>query len=271
MVDKNDHLLREVDEELRRDRLEKLWKDHSSKLLMAAAAFVVAVGGYQAWQARRVSLAQSAGASYVEARRLIADGKQADATKQLETLAKGGEQGFASLSLLQLAGADLKAGRNAEALADFEKLANSTSADPLLRDYARLQAAALRLGEADFTEMQNRLNAMLAGKGPWKASAQELFGLAAMKAGKPELARGTFQMLLGERNTPPGIAERARIAMAQLVENELAQPPAVQPAAAGASDTKAGDSKAAPAAPAAGGTTAPAGKAGESRPAATPK
>ena len=250
MVDNNDRLLREVDEELRRDQLEKLWKQHGNKFLMLAVAFVLAVGGVQAWKARSIAAAESAGATFEDARRLIAEGKPADASKSLETLAKGGPSGYATLALLQLGAADLKAGRTAEALASFDKLGKTEAAEPILRDYARLQAAALRLGEADFTEMQNRLNAIMGDKNPWRASARELFGMAAMKAGKNELARGTFQQLLGERNTPPGVAERARIAMAQLIEAELAAPPAAPAAKPDAGMAGAPAAGGAPAAPA---------------------
>ncbi len=232
MVDKNDTLLREVDEELRREQLEKLWKRHGNLIMMGAAALVLAYGAGQIWQARRIAASEAAGASFEDARRLIAENKPADAAKALETLSKGGQPGYADLATLQLAGNEVKAGRKAEALALFESLGKSAT-DTMLRDYARLQAASLRLGEADFTEIQNRLTDVLGDKNPWRAAGRELLGLAAMKAGKMELAKGTFQQLLADRNTPQGISERARIAMARIVEAELASPPpaAVSPAA----------------------------------------
>jgi hypothetical protein len=72
--------------------------------------------------------------------------------------------------------------------------------------------------------MQNRLNDLAADGNPWRASARELLGLAALKAGKTEAARQEFQRLLGDRDTPPSIAERARIMMAMLTEAELSAP-----------------------------------------------
>ena len=47
MVDKNDSLLREVEDELRNDQLKKLWNDYGTYVLGAALAFVAAVGIYQ--------------------------------------------------------------------------------------------------------------------------------------------------------------------------------------------------------------------------------
>ena len=48
-----------------------------------------------------------------------------------------------------------------------------------------------------------------------------MLGLAAVKAGKTDEARQQFQRLLSDRDTPPSIAERARIMMAMLTEAEL--------------------------------------------------
>lgn len=241
MVDRNDTLLREVDEELRRERFEKLWKQYSTHILIGAGVFVALVGAYKVWETRRLEAAQKAGAGFSEARQLIADKKPDEAAKVLDTLAKGNSTGFASLARLQLAASNLKAGKNAEALADFEAVGKDSSADVTLKEFAQLQAAALRLGEADWTEMQNRLNPLAGEKSPWRQSARELLGQAALKAGRMDDARATFQQLLADRNTPPGIAERARIAMSRVVEAELAKATTPAPAPAAA----AGDGKAA--------------------------
>jgi hypothetical protein len=111
----------------------------------------------------------------------------------------------------------------------------------------------LRLDSASFTDMQNRLNPLVADSNAWRFSARELLGLAAQKAGMTEEARTQFQRLLGDRNTPQSIAERARVILAMLTESEIANLPAAQGAspepkaapAEGAKDkAKSGDKKA---------------------------
>lgn len=244
MVDRNDTLMREVDEELRRERFEKLWKQYGSYILLAAAAFVAMVGGYKLWEARTLEAAQKAGASLVDARNLITENKTEEGRKALEALSKSGSAGVASLARLETASADMKAGKTAEALAAFEGVAKDAGADPILRDFAALQAAAIRLPDADWTEMQNRLNPLAGEKSPWRASARELIGYAQLKAQKPEDARNTFTLLLGDRNTPPGVAERVKIAMARIVADELAKAPAPAAAAPASAPSAAKDGKA---------------------------
>ena len=47
MVDNNDNLFREVEEELRRERMEKLWKQYGNYVIAAAALIVIIVLGYK--------------------------------------------------------------------------------------------------------------------------------------------------------------------------------------------------------------------------------
>lgn len=223
MVDKNDALLREVDEELRREQLEKFWKKNSGYVFAGAAAIVLAVGGYKFLEARRIAAAESAGARYEAALEQLKDGKADDANKAFSEMTKSGSAGYATLARLQVAGAHLKAGRNAEALAAFDEVVKA-GADPVLTNFAKLQAAALRLGEADFTEMQNRLNELADDKSPWRSNARELLGLAALKAGKTDEARKLFEQIMGDRNAPPNTLERIRIALGNIISAELAKP-----------------------------------------------
>ena len=97
-----------------------------------------------------------------------------------------GTGGYRVLAQLQLAGALIKQGKKAEAIATYEALAKDDKLEPT--DAARVRRAcrspALRVGEADFTEMENRLTPLMGDESPWRYSARELLGLAAFKAGK---------------------------------------------------------------------------------------
>lgn len=222
MVDHRDSLAREVDEELRREQLLKLWERYGTYIVAAAVLIIAGIGGFKYYEHRRLQAAEAAGARLAQASRELAQDKKAEASKTLDAIAATSPAGYAALARLRLAAADREAGKTAEAAAAYEAIAKS-GIDSLLADYAQLQAAMLRLDGASWTDMQNRLNNIAVDNNPWRFSARELLGLAAQKAGKNEEARTEFQRLLGDRNTPPSIAERARIVMAMLTEAELAK------------------------------------------------
>jgi hypothetical protein len=239
MVDKNDSLLREVDEELRREQLEKLWEKYGNYILAGAAVIVLIVGGWKIWETRAIAAAEAGGARYEAALSLAKAGKADEADKALSELAKEGGGGYGTLSKLSLAGNYLKAGKNADALALFDEIAQNSS-DSLLSEFATLQAAALKVGDADFTEMQNRLNGLVMEGGPWRSAATELLGIAAYKAGKNDEASKYFTQLLGDSKTTTDMAERANMMLSVIKAAELsAKQGQANPAAASTSAAEA--------------------------------
>ena len=223
MVDKDDALIREVHEELRREQWAKLWDRYGTYALGVALALIAVMGGYRVWEAKQLARSEAAGAEYTEALRLTATGKADEAAKKLESLATSGPGGYAALAELQRAGSLLKSSRPADALAVFEKISKDGAVESMLRDFASIQAATLRLGEADFTEMQNRLTPLKAAGNTWRHNAHELLGLAAIKAGKLDDARAALGALLGDPETPQGALERARVMLGSIAASELAK------------------------------------------------
>jgi hypothetical protein len=223
MVDNNDALLREVEEELRREQWARLWDRYGTYVLGAAIALVAIVGGYKFWESRQIARSAAAGTEYNEAMKLAAEGKADEAARKLESLASTGPGGYAALAELQRAGTLIKARRPADAVAVLDKLATTSGTDSMLKNFAVIQAATLRLGEADFTEMQNRLKPLTENASPWRHSARELLGLAAYKAGRLEEARNSLAMMLGDAGTPQGALDRARVVLGSIAAAELAK------------------------------------------------
>ena len=141
MAQQDDGLLREVEEELRRERLEKIWKQYGTYIFAAAAAIVFGVLGFKYWESHRLTAAQESGARYEEAMLLVNDKKEGSAEKEFEKIAVDGAGGYRALAQLQLAGSQASRARRQRRVATYEALANDNSADAMLRDFARLQAA----------------------------------------------------------------------------------------------------------------------------------
>jgi hypothetical protein len=223
MVSQKDSLIREVDEELRREQLLKLWEQYGTYAVAVALLLIASVGGYKYYEHRRLIAAEAAGAEFATATKELTQNKTAQAQSELEEITKTGPAGYATLARLRLAAALRVAGKTLEAAAAYEAISGEPGVDPMLGDFAKLQAAMLRLETSSWTQMQNRLNDLAADSNPWRYSARELLGLAAQKAGQMDDARAEFSRLVSDRNVPPGIAERARVMMAVLTEAELAK------------------------------------------------
>lgn len=220
MAIERDALMREVDEELRRDQLKKLWDQYGTYAVAGIAAIVLGVAGYKWWDGRRVAAAEAAGLRFEEAMNLSTSGRTADAQKEFAAIAASGRGGYQALAQLTLAGAAAKAGRTDDAIAAFEGAARATS-DALVRDYAMLQAAALKTDSADFTEIQNRLTPLTGDKSPWRYAARELLGISALRAGRLEDGRNYLAPLSADPRAPAATRERAAAMMNLVVAAEL--------------------------------------------------
>jgi len=221
MVDKNDSLLREVDDELRQDQLKKLWNDYGTYLLGAAALFVVGVYAYQQIEQNRIAAAEAAGSRFEAARTLLRDKKTTEAEAAFADLAKTGTSGYAILARLETAAALVKDDKAAEAVGAYDSIADDTSTDPVMRDFARLQAAALKLGTADWTEIQNRLTPLTDERSAFRVQAREYMGLAAQKAAKTDEARRYFLQVLSDSTASQGQKERVTSYLSAIVAADL--------------------------------------------------
>jgi hypothetical protein len=210
----------EIDEELRRERLLKLWDKYGTFVLAAVGLVIASVGGWQYYQYRQAQANEAASTQYVVALGDFAAKRPDEALKRLEALIPNAPAGYAALARLRLAAYDVAAGSTIDALAIYDQVAKDKSVDPILQDFARLQIAMLKFDTVTFPELRNQLTPLANDRSPWRYSARELLGMGALNAGWPHEARNHFQRLLSDRATPPGIAERARMMVAMLDEAE---------------------------------------------------
>ncbi len=199
---------REVEQELRHDQLKQLWDKFGIYIVGAGAAVLVGIGVYQQVRHSQLVASQAAGAKYEVARQLVTGNKPSEAATALAEIAKTGPKGYATLARMQQAATDAAADKTNEAVTAYEAVAADTSGDPILRDMARLQAAALRLDAADWTEMQNRLTPLVDERNAFRANARELLGLAARKANRTEDARKLFLQVLGDAKASKALKDR---------------------------------------------------------------
>jgi hypothetical protein len=218
-----DVMAREIDEELRREQLLKLWDKYGTYFLAAALLVILGVGGWKIYEDRQWKANQAASTQYLVALTEFGAKRSAEAQKTLEDLVSKAPPGYAQLARLRLAANDSAEGSTLDALAAYDRIAQDETVDPILQEFARLQIAMLKFDTVTFPELRNQLSPLANDRSPWRHSARELLGMGAARAGFPEEARNHFQRLLSDRAAPPGFTERARVMVALLDEEERAK------------------------------------------------
>jgi hypothetical protein len=206
-------IFQEVDEEVRREQLKKLWERYGNYVVAAAIVLVAAVAawrGYEWWEARK---AAEAGAAFEAASSLAEAGKRSEAEAAFAKVAADGTSGYRHLAALreaaELAQTDPKA-----AIATYDKVAADGAVGPVLQDLAALRAGALLIDAGSLAEARQRLEPLAANDRTFRYTARELLVLAAWRGGDAAAAKRWSDMILTDAQTPAGTRSRVERLMA---------------------------------------------------------
>ncbi len=208
-------LFDEVDEEVRRDQLKKLWDQYSIFIIAAALLIIAAVGGWRGYQYLEAKKAAEAGAAFDKAVELSEQNKHAEAEAAFTDLAAKAPSGYRMLARLRAA-AEV-ATRDPQAAAKlYDDIAADRSIGATERDLAKIRAAGLSLETASYASMLQRLEPATAPGATFRHTARELLALSAWRAGDTAAARQWLDLIANDGETPPSLRSRAEALQALL-------------------------------------------------------
>jgi hypothetical protein len=208
-------LFDEVDEDVRRDQLKKLWDQYSIYIIAAALLIIAAVGGWRGYQYLEGKKAAEAGAAFDKAVELSEQNKHTEAEAAFTELAAKAPSGYRMLARLRAAGE--VANRDAQAAAKmYDDIAADRSIGAPEQDLAKIRAAGLLLETASYPSMLQRLEAATAPRATFRHTARELLALSAWRAGDTSAARQWLDLIANDGETPPSLRSRAEALQALL-------------------------------------------------------
>ena len=138
-------IFREIDEELRQERFEKLWQRYGKVVIGAAVAIVVAVGGVKAFQHYKTKQLEMHSAQFASASKLLAEGKSAQAEVLFGNLSGESSSGYAVLSRLHQAAIKANAGDMLGAVKLYDQIIKDNGVDKSLREAAIIFSVSRQL------------------------------------------------------------------------------------------------------------------------------
>jgi len=207
----------EVDEEVRREQLKKLWERYGNYVAAAAFLVVAAVAAWRAydyWETRR---AAEAGAAYDAAAQLADEGKHNEAEAAFAKLVTDGTAGYRVLARLREAGEIADRDPKA-AVAAYDRIAGETTGQPLVSELAAIRAAFLLVDTAKLDEMAQRLEPLAQPSGTFRHTARELLALAAWRNGDIAALRRWSEAAKNDPEAPSGVRSRMDVLSSLLPE-----------------------------------------------------
>lgn len=203
-------IIREVDEELRRENWEKLWKKYGKLAIAAAIALVLGTAAVVGWReydrSQRMEAGERFGAVIAEVENTKDPAQAADV---LAAYIPDAPDGYATLARLREAKLRADAGDREAAIAIYDALAADSAVEPLFRDLAALYSVRMQVDGGDPATLNARLSPLAVDGNPWRYTARELQAVVAMNSGDNSAAREIFTRLADDMDTPDSLRARA--------------------------------------------------------------
>jgi hypothetical protein len=199
-------IFQEIEEEVRRQQYEKLWKRYGTYVMAGAVAIVAATAAYIGWTNYRESQLDQTSVAFSK----LIDAAQNDPTNSAEAISKFAAEapgGYRALGLFAEAAATMPRDRIA-AMKIYDTIIEEFP-DPYFGGLARLKSAILAFDSATTDQLRDRLGPILNDDSVWRYSARELMAYSAFRDGKLQPARESFETLSSDLAAPEGIRTRA--------------------------------------------------------------
>lgn len=201
-------IFHEVDEEVRRERLKRLWDQYGLYVLILVVLFVAGVAGWRGWEYYQNQRAAEFGSQFEAAAALAEAGKFAEAERDFARIAAEGNRGYRVLARLREAEATIPRDR-AAAAAQFDAIAADAGFDQRFRDLAAVRAGLLQVDTASLADMEKRLEPVSAAGRPFRHTARELLALSAFRAGDKAALQRWSDLIASDAESPAQM--RARV------------------------------------------------------------
>jgi hypothetical protein len=205
----------EVNEDVRRDQLKKLWEQYSIYIIAGALLIIASVGGWRGYQYVEARKAAEAGAAFDKAVELSEANKHTEAEAGFAELAAKGPSGYRVLARLRMA-TEVASRDTAAAAKLFDEITADRSVDVAVQDLARIRAAQLLLETTTYPNMKERLEAAAAPGATFRHTARELLALSAWRANDAAATRQWLDLIANDGETPPSLRSRAEALQALL-------------------------------------------------------
>ena len=206
-------IFREVEEDVRRERIEKLWKAYGNYVIALLVLLFAGIGGWQLWERHDLQERAKVSDAFVAAQRI--SNPQAAASAFVD-LSRTAPKGYATVARLSEAGAMLASGQGNAAIDLYKQIAASDSGS--IGSVARLRAAWALVESASRADLAELLKPLDKPGNAWRENAREVMAYADYRALDAKSALAKYTELSLDPESPDGLRARAK-AMAAFLKN----------------------------------------------------
>jgi hypothetical protein len=250
----SDTFVREVDEELRRDRVSGFMTRFGWYIIGAVLLLLAAVGGWIWWQNRQSEAAGEQSQKLIQVSEQLERNNAKGAAATIDELAGSDRKAYQLAGLFSRANAQILTGAIPAAVETLKGIVADGDAPQPYRDAALIRQTQLEMDNLPPDQLVQRLRPLAQPGNAFHGSAGEMLGVALIRQQKFQEAGRVFEAMAKDKSVPDTTRARA-IQMASSLGIDAVQ---LDPSMTGEITTDAGGGGGAPAAPAPPNQPAPA-------------
>ncbi len=208
-TDSGETFLREVDENLRRDKLQDIARKYGAWIIAAVVLLLGAIGGWIYWQDRQAKAAAEDSEVLAQIYTDIGSGKLATVPQRLDALAGQTSGALRASAMLARAAVAIEQNDRVQATARFKAIAADDGLPQSYRDLGVVRGTAMEFDSIRPEQVIARLQPLTKPGNPWFGSAGELTAMALIKQGKKLEAGRLFAAIAADQQVPESIRARA--------------------------------------------------------------
>ncbi|KJE36395.1 hypothetical protein UF64_04415 [Thalassospira sp. HJ] len=204
-------IFQEVEEDLKRERSEELWRKYGKYVIGVAAAIVLGVAGREGWKTYESSTSIENGTRLANAVELAQDSAtdQDAALAALDAIIADGNADFVALGHFQKAAVYLRADAVPSAITELEAIAGNSDIEQVYRDLAVVQIAMNSASAGNASDLIARLEPIAVPENAWYYSVREMIALLHIAGGEVEAAKPLLTEIADDSSAPQGMRARA--------------------------------------------------------------
>lgn len=207
--DFEDAFIREIDEELKNEKLKRIWDKYGLLIIIFVTLAVFAAVSFEtfkAWQDRRN---QEMSNTFAYALNLQNQGRFAEADEVLTSLVDADKGVYSNIAEMQKVNLLLEQNQTEKALSLLQDICNNEDFNPQIRDVALIKLASYKLENAPAQEIKDLLTPLLEQQSLWNLTAKELLAMLAVREKDYSQAIDLYQEISSAPKAPETMKARA--------------------------------------------------------------
>ena len=198
-------IFREVEEDVRREKLEKLWKAYGNYAVAALVLLFAGIAGWQVWERHEAQERAKVSDAFIAAQRIT---NPQTAASTFADIARTAPRGYAELARLSEAGAMFASGQTGPAIDLYKQIAKDDNGP--IGAVARLRAAWATADTASRKDLADLVKPLDQPGSPWRQNAQEVLAYADYRAMDTKGALAKYAILAADPESPDSLKRRAQ-------------------------------------------------------------